>query len=196
MSLPKYLLEAYENIPSDQNINVLMRHSIRFPIESDAEVFTAQLTPEGEGLASDFGAWLDKRFKIGKIFTSPITRCIETGRYLAKGAGNGKVILPDPVLAHPNENGEYDSLGEFLDSGDWPLRIRQIAERMFPDDHSVGLNFLITHDTVLALMAAFWLDMDIRDPQDWPQYLEPMFFWKANGKMIISFRGNEYSVDQ
>ncbi len=194
MSLPKYLLEAYENIPSDQSINVLMRHSIRFPIESDAEVFTAQLTPEGENLASDFGAWLHKRYKLGKILTSPITRCIETGRFLAKGAGNGKVILPDPVLSHPNKNGEYDSLGEFLDTGDWPLRIRQIAEKMFPDDHSVGLNFLITHDTVLALMAAYWLDMDIRAPQDWPQYLEPMFFWKSDGKMVVSFRGNEYRV--
>jgi broad specificity phosphatase PhoE len=196
MSLPEYLLEAFEKIPTDQNINVLMRHSIRFPITSDAEVFTAQLTPEGEDLASAFGAWLQKKYTIGKIFSSPITRCKETGRHLSKGAGNGKVILPDPVLAHPNENGEYDSLGEFLVSGDWPLRILQIAEKMFPDDHSVGLNFLITHDTVLALMAAYWLEMDIRAPQDWPQYLEPMFFWKKNGKMVITFRGNEYSVDQ
>ena len=196
MSLPKYLLEAYENIPSDKNINVLMRHSIRFPIQSDAEVFTAQLTPEGEDLASDFGAWLDKKYQIGKILTSPITRCIETGRFLAKGAGNGRVILPEPVLAHPNENGEYDSMGDYMDSGDWPLRIKQIAEKMFPDDQSMGMNFLITHDTVLALMAAFWLDMNIRAPQDWPQYLEPMFFWKTDGKMIISFRGIEHLVDK
>jgi hypothetical protein len=194
MSLPKYLLEAYENIPSDQNINVLMRHSIRFPIESDAEVFTAQLTPEGEDLASDFGAWLHKRYKIGKILTSPITRCIETGRYLAKGAGNGRVILSEPVLSHPNENGEYDLMDDYLDSGDWPLRIRKIAEKMFPDEHTGGLNFLITHDTVLVLMAAYWLDMDIRAPQDWPQYLEPMFFWKNDGKMIISFRRNEFCI--
>lgn len=196
MSLPKYLLEAFEDIPTDRTINVLMRHSIRFPITSDAEVFTAQLTPEGQDLASDFGAWLQKKYKIGKILTSPINRCVETGRYLARGAGNSKVILPDPVLSHPNENGEYDKMDDYLDSGDWPLRISQIAEKMFPDDQSSGLNFLITHDTVLALMAAFWLEKDIRAPEDWPQYLEPMFFWKNDGKLIISFRGNEFIVNK
>jgi len=196
MSLPEYLLEAFENIPTDQTINVLMRHSIRFPITSDAEVFTAKLTPEGEDLASTFGAWLQKKYSIGKILTSPINRCVETGRYLTKGAGNGRVILSEPVLSHPNENGEYDMMDDYLESGDWPLRISQIAEKMFPDHQSQGLNFFITHDTVLVLMAAFWLEMDIRAPEDWPKYLEPMFFWKTDGKLIISFRGNEIIVNK
>lgn len=189
MSLPKYLVDAYREIPNNQTINVLMRHSERFPITSDAEVFTAQLTPVGKELAYNFGAWVSEKFKIGRIFSSPINRCVETGIYLAKGSGNGKVVLPDPVLSHPNENGEYDQMGEYLVSGNWPERITQIAEKMFPNDDSKALNFFVTHDTVLAVMAAFWLKMDIRPNEDWPQFLEPMFFYKNDIGRVISFRG-------
>lgn len=194
MTLPNYLMEAFENIPTDRTVNVLIRHSARFPIESDAEVFTAQLTPEGEILATKLGAWINKKFCIGNIVSSPINRCLETGRHLANGAGNGKIILPEPVLGHPNEYGEYDALGDYLVSGDWPLRIRQIADILFPDDQKAHLNFFITHDTVLALMAAYWLDLDIRDGRVWPQFLEPMFFYKVDGESIINFRSKEFIV--
>ncbi len=194
MTLPNYLLKAFENIPTDRTINVLMRHSARYPIESDAEIYTAQLTPEGEILAANFGAWIKGKFIIGEIVSSPIDRCLETGRHLAKGAGNGRIILPEPVLAHPNEFGEYDAMDEYLISGDWPLRIRQIADLLFPDDHKAHLNFFITHDTVLALMAAYWLDLDIRAGKDWPQFLEPMFFYKVDGESIINFRNQEFTV--
>ncbi len=194
MTLPIYLLEAFEYIPTDLPINVLMRHSARYPITSDAEVFTAQLTPEGESLASSFGDWINKRFNIGKIYSSPINRCVETGKYLAKGAGNGRIIYPEQVLSHPNEYGEYDAMDDYLISGDWPLRIRQIADLMFPDERAEHMNFYITHDTVLAMMAGFWLNLDIRSASDWPQFLEPMFFWKSDGKMIITFRGTEFVV--
>lgn len=194
MTLPNYLLEAFENIPTDRTVNVLIRHSARFPIESDAEVFSAQLTPEGEIMATKLGAWIYKKFSIGNIVSSPINRCLETGRHLAKGAGNGKIILPEPVLGHPNEYGEYDALGDYLVSGDWPLRIRQIADILFPEDQEAHLNFFITHDTVLALMAAYWLDLDIRDGSVWPQFLEPMFFYKVDGEAIINFRSKEFIV--
>ena len=195
MSLPDYLIEAFQDLPVDQTINVLMRHSARFPIESDAEVFTAQLTPEGKELAYNFGEWLSEKFEFGKIISSPVNRCIETGISIANGAGNGKVVLPDPVLSHPNENGEYDQMDDFLENGIWPERISKIADKMFPVEETNKLNFFITHDTVLALMAAYWLGIDIRAPQDWPKFLEPMFFWKSKGKMMISFRGNEFCVD-
>ncbi len=195
MSLPNYLTEAFTNIPTNQTINVLMRHSERFPIQSDAEVFTAQLTPVGKETAYKFGIWLSEKYEIGKIFSSPINRCVETGIFLAKGSGNGKVVLPDPVLSHPNENGEYNQMGDYLTTGDWPDRIKQIAEKMFPENDSKKMNFFISHDTVLAVMAAYWLDLDIRAPEDWPQFLEPMFFWKSDGKLTISFRGTEYCID-
>ncbi len=195
MSLPNYLIKAFRNIPADKTINVLMRHSERFPIESDAEVFTAQLTPVGKELAYNFGVWLNDNFNIGRIYSSPINRCVETGVFLAKGSGNGKVVIADPLLGHPNENGEYNQMSDFLATGEWPSRIKQIAEKMFPENDSKQMNIFISHDTVLAVMAAYWLDLDIRAPEDWPHFLEPMFFWKSDEKGMISFRGTEYCID-
>ena len=171
-----------------------MRHSKRFPITNDEEVFTAQLTPEGEQTATDYGKWIVEKYKIGQIYSSPINRCLETGRYFAKGAGNGKVVIPESVLSHPNENGEYNAMGDYLVSGVWPERITKIADLTVASGEGQKLHFLITHDTVLALMAAYWLNLDIRAPQDWPNFLEPMFFWKQNEKTVISFRGKEYIV--
>ncbi|MDO9087930.1 MAG: histidine phosphatase family protein [Anaerolineaceae bacterium] len=194
MSIPIYIFEAFENIPTDQAVNVLMRHSIRFPIESEAEIFTAQLTPEGENLAYRFGSWVNSRYQIGKIYSSPINRCIETGRFLGKGAGNNRVVLTEPVLAHPNENGEYDSMDLYLSSGIWPNRIKNIARKLIPDDQLNTLNFYITHDTVLVLMAAYWLNLDIRDPEAWPRYLEPLFFRNSPDGMVITFRDQRFVV--
>jgi broad specificity phosphatase PhoE len=194
MLLPDYIFEAYENIPSDQAVNVLMRHSIRFPIESDAEIFTAQLTPEGENLAYFFGSWVNTRYQIGKIFSSPINRCVETGKFLGKGAGNGRIVLPEPVLAHPNENGEYDSMDIFLESGKWPKRIKNIAHSLIPEKRQKTLNFHISHDSVIVLMAAYWLNLDLRAPKDWPRFLEPLFFLDSPDGLIISFRGQRFNV--
>ena len=194
MTIPNYIIDAYENVPLDRSITVLLRHSIRYPIENDAEIYTAQLTPEGKKLASTFGSWIKSKFKIGKFFSSPINRCIETGKFMANGAGNGRAILPEPVLGHPNENGEYDSLDDYLASGVWPGRIIDIANKMIPAAHNQAMNFYISHDTVIVLMVAYWLKIDIRAPIDWPQYLEPLFFWKSNGKLKISFRGEFFDV--
>ncbi len=194
MTLPDYIFSAFENIPTGQSINVLMRHSKRFPINNDDEVFTAQLTPEGEQTAKEYGEWIIERYKIGKIFSSPINRCMETGRYLAKGAGNGKVVIPEPVLGHPNENGEYNAMSDYMTIGKWPERITKIADLTNTSGEDPKLHLLITHDTVLALMAAYWLNLDIRAPRDWPNFLEPMFFWKQENNLIISFRGRKYVI--
>ncbi len=194
ITLPDYIIDAYERIPTGKSMNVMIRHSNRFPITSDEEVFTAQLTPEGEKLAFTYGAWINRKFDIGKIFSSPIERCLETGRQLSKGAGNGRLVLPEPILSHPNENGEYDALDEYLETGVWPDRITQIKKLFISTNPGSKLNFFVTHDTVLALMAAYLLKMDIRAPKDWPRFLEPMFFWKDQEKKMVSFRGNDFLI--
>ena len=41
--------------PIDRPVSLLMRHSTRFPIENEAEVLTAKLTPDGVEIAEEFG---------------------------------------------------------------------------------------------------------------------------------------------
>lgn len=195
--IPDYLLEAYQDIPKDRPVIVLMRHSIRYPINSDEEIITAGLTPEGFDLAKDFGSWLSTQFPFGHFYSSPIKRCVDTGMMVARGASLDRQVKEVLVLGHPNENGEYDSIETSLSQGIWQDRIHKIAAFLIPNGvHKNGLNFYFTHDTVIVIMAAYWLGIDIRDPEEWPRFLEPFFvFWDDN-QLLAVFRNQKFSIQK
>jgi hypothetical protein len=195
--LPDYLQEAYKYLPENQPISVLMRHSIRFPIESDAEVWTAGLTPEGVTLAKSLGQWLSTQYKIERFESSPIKRCVDTGEWIIDGIKSKQGVESVDVLAHPNENGEYDAIDHFIESQKWPVRIVTMANYLVPNgNHRLGLNMFISHDTVTITMVAFWLGKDIRGPKDWPRFLEPFFIWWQEDQLIALFRGEKFNVTE
>lgn len=188
--IPDYLIEAYKKVPLEVPISALMRHSIRFPITSDEEIWTAGLTPEGVALAMHLGNWLIKQHKVNRVETSPIGRCVDTGKWLINSFNNGHVVKPVDVLAHPNENGEYDQLDQFLRTGFWPDRILDMANYLVPDSNQTsGLNMFISHDTVIISMVAFWLGKDVRGIREWPRFLEPFFIWWQEEQLTAYFRG-------
>ncbi len=193
--IPEYLLEAYKNVPDDRPVTVLMRHSIRYPINNDDEIITAGLTPEGFDLAKEFGHWLAEYYSFGKFFSSPIQRCVDTGKMVAQGAGLMKDVESIYVLGHPNENGEYDSMDESLTQGLWQDRVHQTASLIIPNGiHKNGLNFYFTHDTVIVMMAAYWLGLDVRAPLVWPRYLEPFFMFWEKDQLQAMFRNQTYPI--
>ena len=195
--LPDYVIRAYENLPTDIEVTVLIRHSIRYPINSEAEIWTAGLTPEGKDMASNLGLWLDKQFKISRIETSPIDRCVDTGRFIASALREPIEVSPVNVLAHPNENGEYDAFEGHFKEKSWPKRINEMATYLVPNGHHHnGINLFISHDTTLVAMIGFWLEKDIRDLSVWPNYLEPFFLWWEGKKLISRFRGEQQVVNQ
>ncbi len=195
--LPDYLIDSHRGIPKDRPISMLIRHSARFPITSAAEVWTAGLTPEGIEMASKYGGWLSRYYKISKIETSPITRCIDTGKYISTALSEEVEVAGLDVLAHPNENAEYDSLADYLINKRWPDRISQIAAYLVPNGHHQdGLNIFISHDTVLIAMTAYWMDLDVRDGELWPRFMEPFFMWWQTGELMASFRGETKNVQR
>jgi hypothetical protein len=195
--IPGYLKEAYKNVPLDVPTSVLMRHSIRFPIESDAEIWTAGLTPEGVSLAMNFGNWLRKQHKVDRVETSPIIRCVDTGKWLIHDFHNGHIVKPVDVLAHPNEKGEYEQIDEYLETGIWPDRILKMANYLVPNENQRrALNMFISHDTVIIAMVAFWLGRDVRGPREWPRFLEPFFIWWQGEQLIANFRGESNVVTE
>jgi hypothetical protein len=194
--LPDYITRAYKEIPADCPVSVLIRHSIRFPINSEAEVWTAGLTDEGKALACELGAWLSQRYEIDRIESSPIERCVDTGRYIASSLPKPIPVSPVKVLAHPNEQGEYDSFDQFFLNKTWPLRIQDMAAYLIPNGrHRSGLNIFISHDTTLLTMVGYWLQKDFRDLSVWPNYLEPFFMWWQDGALIARFREEQRVVD-
>jgi hypothetical protein len=194
--LPDYVIRAYENIPTDAEVSVLIRHSIRYPINSVAEIWTAGLTPEGKEMASNLGSWLDKQFRVSRIETSPIERCVDTGRFISSALRDPIKVSPVIVLAHPNENGEYDSFDGHFKEKSWPKRIQDMAAYLVPNGHHhKGLNLFVSHDTTLVAMTGFWLEKDFRDLSVWPNYLEPFFLWWEGKNLISRFRGEQHIVN-
>ena len=195
--IPDYLLSAYQNIPNDRPVSVLMRHSIRYPITNDAEIYTAGLTPEGFELAKNFGQWLSHSYDFGLFFSSPIGRCIDTGKMIAAGAKKQRPIQEIYLMGHPNEQGEYDSISNCLINGLWQERIHQMAAYLVPNGkHREGLNFYFSHDTMIVLLAAYWLGIDLREPGKWPQYLEPFFMFWENNQLMAVFRNEKFSLQE
>jgi hypothetical protein len=195
--LPDYVICAYENLPTDAAVTVLIRHSIRYPINSVAEIWTAGLTPEGKEMATELGLWLDKRFRISRIETSPIDRCVDTGKIIASALSESIVVAPVNVLAHPNENGEYDAFEGHFKMKSWPKRIHDMATYLVPNGHHHnGLNLFVSHDTTLVEMTGFWLEKDFRELSVWPNYLEPFFLWWEDKQLITQFRGEQQVVNR
>jgi len=195
--LPDYVIHAYENLPTNAAITVLIRHSIRYPINSEAEIWTAGLTPEGKKMASDLGLWLDQKFRISRIETSPIDRCVDTGKFIASALSEPIEVSPVKVLSHPNENGEYDGFEGHFKEKSWPKRIHDMANYLVPNGHHPkGLNLFVSHDTSLVAMTGFWLEKDFRELSVWPNYLEPFFLWWEDKQLISRFRGEQKVVNQ
>lgn len=195
--IPDYLIEAYKNLPLEVPISALMRHSIRFPINSDEEIWTAGLTPEGVTLATHLGKWIKKQHDVNRVETSPIVRCIDTGKWLINSFSNGHVVKPVDVLAHPNEKGEYDQLNQFLKTGLWPERILEMANYLVPlPNQTSGLNMFVSHDTVIISMVAFWLGKDVSGMHEWPRFLEPFFIWWQGEQLTAYFRGDFTDVTE
>lgn len=193
--IPEYLLSAYQNIPTDRPVSVLMRHSIRYPINCDDDIYTAGLTPEGFELAKTFGKWLSTSYAFGLFNSSPIGRCIDTGKMIAEGAKQPRKVNKIYLLGHPNEYGEYDSISNCLAGEEWHERIHTMASYLIPNGkHTEGLNFYFSHDTMIVLMAAYWLGIDLRKPKDWPQYLEPFFMYWEKNNLTVVFRNEKFVV--
>ncbi len=195
--LPDYLTKSHQGIPKDRTISMLIRHSARFPITSSEDVWTAGLTPEGIELACVYGKWLSHSYEIRKIESSPIARCLDTGKQISSVLSEPVQVAGVEVLAHPNEKAEYDSLADYLVHNRWPERITQIAAYLVPNGHhQEGLNIFISHDTVVVAMAAYWMDKDVRSKELWPRFMEPFFMWWQAGELIASFRGETRNVQE
>jgi broad specificity phosphatase PhoE len=195
--IPDYLISAYENIPNDRPVSVLMRHSIRYPITTDEEIYTAGLTYQGFELAKAVGRWISNTYDFGLFFSSPIGRCVDTGKMIAAGAKKERPIEEIYLMGHPNEQGEYDSISSSLKNGQWQERIHKMAAYLVPNGiHQDGLNFYFSHDTMIVLMAAYWLGIDLRGPADWPRYLEPFFFYWEKEDLTAVFRNQKYNIQE
>jgi len=89
------LLQPYSE---NDKISLLIRHSNRYDIPRGTDGMKALLTEQGKINASLFGEKLSK-YKINKIITTSVKRCIETAECIVKGYGKNIEIIPSDAFS-------------------------------------------------------------------------------------------------
>jgi hypothetical protein len=182
---------------------LLMRHSVRFPIVNPADTYVVTLTEEGVRLAEELGALLAKRFLPGRLRSSPVGRCRATAEAIARGAGWTVKVRADMHLSHPFiepawgmlERGEVNGVlpEPVRDTLRWALGGREVARQAYLPllENRPVLDVLVTHDTIVAVVAGCLLHAPVLGPDYWPGYLEGILLWWAEGQLHARWRGME-----
>jgi broad specificity phosphatase PhoE len=184
--------------PIDRPVSLLLRHSTRFPIESEADVFNAKLTPEGVDTAEEFGYVLSQLYNPGRIMTSPVERCVDTAKAMMRGAFWRKPVEPDERLSYPKmEKAWQEYLAKPEPSLELPETVVMLLNLML--DHKSSqpgiLNIFITHDSVLGCILAYLMNIEI-EVATWPDYLEGMALWKDGNSIYSLWRGEKTDISR
>jgi len=193
--IPDYIVSPLTIAPEKKHVSLLVRHSIRFPINVPEETLIARLTPEGVQLAKEFGAWLVQRRHLYRVMASPVGRCVDTGRAVIQGAGWPNPVVVDQKLGFPFvENGWQKVTNKNFLAEEIPQEAFKVLNFLLEDTgHDSGLNIHITHDGNIAFMAMALLGEPITE-ENWPDYLEGMAFWREEEAVRIAWRGKVYEL--
>ncbi|MBO7596796.1 MAG: histidine phosphatase family protein [Bacteroidales bacterium] len=94
------IVQHIQSLSSNARAAILIRHSERNKIPRGEFGTHYMLTENGVRMAEEFGTKLSD-FRIVKIYTSPILRCIQTASLLKKGIGKPLEIISDHNLGDP-----------------------------------------------------------------------------------------------
>ena len=211
-SIPDLLLETMNMVPHNQGVILMMRHSVRFSVEDVNDESMVTLTPDGIRLAEELGALLP--WSLGKIVSSPVNRCLETGNALARGAKVTSQSTPDKMLGatllysdNKLGNSTFNKLktvavvdgilsGKPLPGIHDATKICCILlNRFFETPPNLGkINTFITHNGILAPFVYYLLGEKGYDFDKCPSFLEGVFLWGNRDQTYFAWRGKVHEV--
>ena len=190
MKIPDYLANLLDITHQDVPLRLLIRHSERYPILTEADVITTGLTQTGFELAEELGREIKRRgFNLNRVFSSPVLRCRDTAVFAARGAEWTGEVGISSYLSHPFISASWLNLQASPPDGTLPTEIQEMIGFILDgggEAHSLDL--LVTHDTNLAFLSAT-LFRQILDESTWPQFLEGMAFWQRGSTISMAWRG-------
>jgi broad specificity phosphatase PhoE len=191
----------------NQPVALLLRHSVRDDLPPGEAGNHVPITEIGRQLANELGERIGKR--LCTLHTSPLIRCVQTAEALAYGAGSDAPIVRDTLLGDPGvfvidgqrawinwENLGHEAVMRHLVSSDdaLPGMARPDPAARFLVHHMLsvagnqaGLHLFVTHDSLVTATAARLLKTPL-GPDDWPWYLEGVFFWRTNAGVQTAYR--------
>ncbi|NPV84965.1 MAG: histidine phosphatase family protein [Anaerolineae bacterium] len=196
MAIYDITLQNLKLCPAGSPAAILMRHSVRYPILSVEEVYEAQLTPEGMRVAEEFGAVLGKMFKRGRIFSNAVERCVNTGIAIANGARWRNNVAVDSRLSYAYVSEAWEArLAQETSNGIPPEVVEIVASLLNLNHRKHSVDLYITHDSVLACVVSYLLDIRI-DEDNWPEFLEGAVFWREGAEAYVAWRGEANKITQ
>lgn len=203
--LPQTMLDALNMLPKHPTcVTLFTRHSIRHVSTGQGLAgYDLQLTEEGVELAQQWGQHLvhAMRFSVLACVTSPIQRCIDTASHMLYGGygdASSIVITSNNLLVEPGSFVENHQLASpfFKDLGAIGF-INRLIQNDLPgmknaaqgvldifkmiyqlhQTQATGLNLVVTHDTILAVILSLILGLQEVKATDWPKMMEGMFLW-------------------
>jgi broad specificity phosphatase PhoE len=185
-------LALIRQLPGSVRGVFVMRHSIRFPIVSESEVYTAGLTPEGLAQAEQFGARLGQLRQPGRMLSSPVQRCLDTAASIARGAGWSTEVKPEYLLSHPFIEPVWNALPITWGKDPLPDHLARLVDLIFNGENQPGtLDLCVTHDTIVASLAGYFTGVPFKYPEYWPDFLEGVLLWQVEGIAHLRWREHE-----
>jgi len=192
------LLNTIEEIENSGSYSIFLRHADRYEIPAGEFGNEIELNELGFRRSLEYGKSLSK-FKINKIFTSPVKRCIQTAEHIRDGIGRNIPIEITNILGDPGAFVEDGKLaGEsFLTHGfeycyeslllQIPLsgnrNIFEGAEILndFFEKNSEdkGINVFISHDMIVALYSYAAFQKKYELGENWVKYIGGLFIQHA-----------------
>ena len=170
----------------------VLRHSARYPIETEEDVYGAGLTPEGVQQAERLGAELQPMRRPGRLLSSPVTRCLDTAAAIARGAGWDKAVQADYRLSHPFIEPAWNALPLAWGKDPLPVAIGRLLDLIVAGERAPGtLDLLVTHDTIVSTLAEYFTGVHFEFPEVWPDFLEGVLFWQNDGELHVRWREQE-----
>ncbi len=214
MTAPETVASTLDRLrlpPPNADVAIVLRHAERDALPPGESGSNVALTENGVATAKQLGKLLGERSP-GKIHSSPLPRCVNTGQQIAEGAGWNTGVMPDWRLGSPGPFVVDEGLCEplFLRLGSREVVRRQLEASpppvgMRPADDGIriflelaaaplgqdGRTYLhVTHDSVLAVIVGRLFDLGLEDFH-WPEYLDTLLLWKESGTLAVSWRGLE-----
>lgn len=205
--IPPSMRRWLADVPADQAVAVLLRHSVRDYLPPGEAGWGLPITEVGAQLAHELGALLGDRLRT--LHASPLPRCVQTAEALRAGAvveipifhdrllGDPGIYVIDGTLAWSNWQqlghegvmkhlvSQQDPLPGMADAD--PAAQFLVQHMLAAAEERLGLHVFVTHDSLITATAARLL----REPlgmDAWPWYLEGAFFWRTEGQIHVAYR--------
>jgi hypothetical protein len=174
----------------NKKLAILLRHSDRYDIKKSEFGNDVLLNPQGIEKAKKFGEEL-RKYKVNKIYTSPIERCVQTAENIVIGYSNKIEIIKTKALGDPGIHiSNEDLLGQYyLKFGFWKIfenfknnipvdglfSKEQVKEKfdnfLLENTMQEGITLYITHDWQIAFYA-YAKQIKEFTKNNWIDYLE------------------------